>query len=106
IYKTAGSGLQFGSSITRRDPADPRNIAYTPYVFRVGRWQLAASLLHEMFHTCIIGSIADEEVVDEKGIQECGFFTPWIHRVNPASGRAGDEINVEAHRVGSGPDAT
>ena len=105
IYKIAGSGLQFGSSVTRNDPADTRVVAYTPYVHRIGRWQLAASLLHEMFHTCIIGSIANEEVVDEEGIQTCGFFTPWIHRVNPASAAVGDEINVEVHRVGSGPDA-
>jgi hypothetical protein len=106
IYKRVVSGLRFGGMVSRDKTTDPRDIAYTPYVFRVGRWQLAASLLHEMFHTCIIGKIADEEAVDEKGIQECGFFTPWIHRVNPPSGRVGEEINVKAHRVGSGPDAT
>jgi hypothetical protein len=98
-------GPTFGSSHTRSVAGDPRSIAYNTTAYEIGRWEIAATLLHEMFHTCILGSIADEERVAETGVEECSFYTPWIVRLSTESAKVGDKVELIGGQLGPQHDA-
>ncbi|RZN35500.1 MAG: DUF4157 domain-containing protein [Methanophagales archaeon ANME-1-THS] len=67
-------------------------IAYDPDVYRIGRWFIASTLLHEMMHAC--GQ--NDERTCEMAPDECYVFTPYIIRtITPSSGRVGDVVSIE-----------
>ena len=67
------------------------HVAYDPTVYRIGRWFIASTLLHEMMHAC--GQ--RNERTCEMAPDECYVFTPYIIRsVNPASARSGDIVTI------------
>lgn len=67
-------------------------IAYDPDVYRIGRWFIASTLLHEMMHAC--GQ--HDERTCEMAPDECYVFTPYVIRsITPSSGRVGDIISIE-----------
>ena len=105
VYWLDKKGRQFGSSKTRNLVGDARTIAYNTTAFEIGRWELASTLLHEMFHTCIIGSIADEERVAETSVETCEFYTPWITRLMTESAKVGDVVEVRGFQFGPQHDA-
>lgn len=77
------------------------HVAYEdPYLWRVGHWAIAGSLLHEMMHGCGIGSSAAEEVTCETAIERCHNYTPYIESVAPASGRVGTTITITGFGFG------
>ena len=105
VYWLDQKSALFGSSKTRTKTGDARSIAYNTTAYDIGRWELGATLLHEMFHTCIIGSIADEERVAETGVETCEFYTPWIHIVSTKSAKVGDTVVVTGAQFGPKHDA-
>jgi len=58
--------------------AGTHDIAYTTTTFRVGRWAIAASLIHELMHTC---GQADHEICDQAK-EACGRL-PDIIALSP-----------------------
>ena len=85
-------GMQDGNS---------RNIAYSAETYRVGRFFLASTLLHEMFHTCDPSRDASDEIDAENALEQCGLFTPYIMLITPDKAKAGDEIAIEGVGIGS-----
>ena len=100
IYHLPEESQRFGSSDTRTIAGNPRKIAYNLTAFRIGRWELAATLLHEMFHTCILGTIPNEEVTAETAVESCHLFNPFILEVNPRSGPVGTEVLIRGFGFG------
>lgn len=105
VYYMKEKGGQFGSSDARTAVGDPRSIAYNKTAYKIGHWELASTLLHEMFHTCIIGNIADEEKVAETGVETCEFYTPWTLRVSKKSAGVGEEVEMSGFQYGPQHDA-
>jgi len=100
IYEDPTESEQFGESDTRTAGADPRKIAYNLTAFRIGRWMVASTLLHEMFHTCILGTIPDEEITAETAVEVCRLFTPFILEVSPKSGPVGTLVTIRGFEFG------
>jgi hypothetical protein len=66
------------------------DMAYDPLIFRIGRWQIAATLLHEMGH---LANFATEEECEET--TEVGrTYAPFITSVSPRRARVGDEVVI------------
>lgn len=94
-----------GASLTRNADTDDRVIAYNKKTYNLGFWYIASTLTHEMFHTCILGAIANEEVVAEKAAEACRFYTPLLSGISPASAAPGDVVTLEGFNLGPLQDA-
>ena len=71
-------------------------MAYDPKIYRIGKWQIAATLLHEMGH---LASFATEE--DCENAMEVGrVYAPFINSVAPGSARVGDEVVIKGMSFG------
>jgi hypothetical protein len=77
-----------------------RNIAYNRRAFRIGRFFMASSLLHEMFHTCDPNFDAQDEIDAETAVERCRLYTPFIEDVTPTSGAAGDRVTISGGNFG------
>jgi hypothetical protein len=71
-----------------------RNIAYNRRVFRIGRFFMASTLLHEMFHTCDPSFDARDEIDAETAVETCRLYTPMIFELSSTSGSPGDRITI------------
>jgi hypothetical protein len=100
VYEDPTESEQYGSSPTRTAAGDPRKISYNLTAYRIGRWMIASTLLHEMFHTCILGTIPDEEITAETAVERCRVYTPFILEVSPSSGPPGTEVLIRGFGFG------
>jgi len=67
------------------------DISYDNYIYRMGRWSIASTLLHEMMHS---GGQNDERTC-EMAPDECYVFTPFTtSSVAPSRGRVGDTVTI------------
>ncbi|MDM0030037.1 eCIS core domain-containing protein [Variovorax saccharolyticus] len=73
------------------------NIAFNLRSFRIGRFMIASTLLHEMFHTCdptVRANQNQRELNSENAVEACRLHTPWIDTVAPRSAAAGTSITI------------
>jgi len=86
------------------------DIAFNLRSFRIGRFMIASTLLHEMFHTCDPTSRADQnrrELNSENAVEACRLHTPWIDTVSPRRAAPGTNITIRGWGFGparAGPD--
>ncbi|MDD4767592.1 MAG: DUF4157 domain-containing protein [Desulfotomaculaceae bacterium] len=67
------------------------DIAYDGFMYRMGKWSIASTLLHEMMHA---GGQADERIC-EMAPDQCNVFAPFtISGMSPASGRPGAVVAI------------
>lgn len=75
------------------DAVGGNNISYDPYVYRIGRWFIASTLIHEMMHAA---GVADERTC-EMAPDECYVFTPFvISAITPTRARIGDILTLNS----------
>lgn len=72
------------------------NMAYDTFIYRLGRWQIAATLLHEMGH--LAGFRTEEEC--ENAIDAGYVYAPFIQSVNPTKGREGTLVTISGISFG------
>lgn len=72
------------------------NIAYDPYIYRIGKWQIASTLLHEMGH---MAKFPKEEICEET-LEAARAYCPFIESVTPRQARVGDEITIKGMSFG------
>lgn len=105
VYYLADHTTRFGLSDIRKVAADKHVVAYNQYAYDIGRWEIAATLLHEMFHTCDMTTDDMDEILAERAAEFCGFYAPWITRINPTSLDVGDVIKLRGYQLGQTQDA-
>lgn len=76
------------------------DIAYNLRAFRLDRYFIASTLLHEMFHTCDPARDAEREIRAENALETCRLYTPFILRLSAGSGAVGDRITVRGMSLG------
>ncbi|NJL46811.1 MAG: DUF4157 domain-containing protein [Leptolyngbyaceae cyanobacterium SM2_5_2] len=80
-----------------------RNIAFNLRSFRIGRYMMASTLLHEMFHTCDPTPRATQNLREfnaENAVEVCRLHTPWIDVVSPRSAAVGSRITIRGWGFG------
>jgi len=105
VYYLADHTTQFGLSDIRSIAGDPHVVAYNQYAYDIGRWEIAATLLHEMFHTCDMSEDDMDEILAEEATETCGFYAPWITSIEPASLDVGDTLKLWGYQFGQKQDA-
>jgi Domain of unknown function (DUF4157)/IPT/TIG domain len=90
-------GIQSGTS---------HNIAYNQRSFRIGRFMMASTLLHEMFHTCDPTMDATDELEAENAVEACRLHTPWIDNINTSRGAVGSNVTITGWGFGATPGPT
>ncbi|MCB1889109.1 MAG: DUF4157 domain-containing protein [Rhodocyclaceae bacterium] len=79
------------------------NIAFNLRAFRIGKYMMASSLLHELFHNCDatgVGTGRAAELSAENATETCRLHTPWIDTIAPRSGSAGDRVTIRGWNFG------
>ncbi len=79
------------------------NIAFNLRAFRIGKYMMASSLLHELFHNCDatgVGTGRAAELSAENATERCRLHTPWIDTISPRSGSAGDRVTIRGWNFG------
>lgn len=94
----------FGTSMIRNAASEPTQIGYNLAAYKIGRWEIAATLLHELFHTCRLTRGTTEEILAEQATEQCGFYAPWITRSTPQSVSVGDTMTVNGYQFGQAQD--
>ena len=105
VYYLADHTTRFGLSDIRKVAADAHVVAYNQYAFDVGHWEIAATLLHEMFHTCDMSVDDMDEILAEEAAETCGFYAPWITKINPSTLKVGDTLKIQGYQFGQKQDA-
>ncbi len=83
-----------------------RNMAYDTLIYRIGRWQIAATLLHEMGHLSgLTGAEADERRC-EGAIDAARVYAPFIESVRPRQAAPGDEVTISGMSFGPSQEST
>ncbi len=95
---------RFGLSDVRKKAADPHMVGYNMQAFEIGRWEVAATLLHEMFHTCDMSTDDMDEILAEQAAEACGFYAPWILSASPRSLDVGDVLTLKGYQFGQTQD--
>ena len=90
----------FGAAFRRKVAADPHNVSYNLRAFRIGRWEIAATLLHEMFHTCDLTRDDLREFRAEAATEACAFYAPWIVSATPKDVKVGDTVTIPGFQFG------
>jgi hypothetical protein len=73
-----------------------RDMAYDPYVYRIGRYMMASTLLHEMGH---LASFPTEEQC-ENTTETARVYTPFIERIRPRSAAPGTRVTIRGMNFG------
>ena len=105
VYYLADHTTRFGLRDIRTVASDKHVVAYNQYAYDIGRWEIAATLLHEMFHTCDMSEDDMDEILAEEATETCGFYAPWITQINPTSLDVGDTIKLRGYQLGQNQDA-
>ncbi len=81
------------------------NIGYNEKTFKVGHWNIAATLIHELFHTCDLDKDAADEIVAEGVTEACGFYWPKLREAEPDEVYVGDALTIKGMLLGPTNDA-
>jgi hypothetical protein len=100
IYELPSLVGPTGQSTGRASTADPRQIAYSELRHAQGKWAIAQTLLHEIFHTCIMGVIPKEEIFAENAAEACRNYAPVITTVQPIRGPIGTTVIINGLSFG------
>ena len=76
------------------------DMAYDTLIYRIGKWQIASTLLHEMGH---LANIRDEKICEE-ALEAARAYCPFIESIVPRQGRVGDEVTIKG--ISFGPSQT
>lgn len=79
------------------------NLAFNLRAYRIGRYMLASTLLHEMFHNCDrkgAGTGRAAELSAENAVEACRLYTPWIDTLSRRSGPAGTRVTITGWNFG------
>lgn len=79
------------------------NLAFNLRAFRIGRYMMASTLLHEMFHNCDpagSGTGRGAELSAENAVEACRIHTPWIDGLSPRRAAPGDAITITGWNFG------
>jgi hypothetical protein len=79
------------------------NLAFNLRAFRIGRFMMASSLLHEMFHNCDAtgaGTGRAAELNAENAVERCRLHTPWIDTVAPRTATVGAQVTIRGWNFG------
>lgn len=63
-------------------------------MYRIGRWQIAATLMHEMMHLAGVSSSARDEAAAEKAIDAARLYAPFVQWVRPRRVSPGDTVTI------------
>jgi|GEM_PF-6466893 len=66
------------------------DMAYDTYIYRIGKWQIAATLIHEMGHLASLPTEAECEGAPEAA----RTYAPFIESISPVSARVGEEVTI------------
>jgi len=79
-----------------------RQMAFNLRAFRIGKWFLASTLLHELMHCCTPASAVDRagELRSENAVETCRLYTPWIDTVSPRAGAEGSRVTIQGWNFG------
>lgn len=105
VYYLDDHSARFGLSDIRKVASDAHVIAYNKYAYEIGRWEIAATLLHEMFHTCDMTEDDMDEILAERATETCGFYAPWILKVGSTAVDVGDVMTFTGYQLGENQDA-
>lgn len=96
VYNLNTNDTTYGSS--RNNTND---IAYNNTSYNTGRWFLASTLLHEMFHTCDPVIDAQDEIDAENAVEVCRLYTPVLSSVTPGRAQPGKTVTLEGISFGA-----
>ncbi len=93
VYYKNVDNEEYGESIGN-------DIAYNTRSYRIGRYFMASTLLHEMFHTCDPIFDARDEIDAENAVETCRLHTPFISDVTPTSAPVGAQVTISGVSFG------
>lgn len=96
VFNLNTNDSTYGSSLNNSN-----DIAYNNTAYNTGRWFLASTLLHEMFHTCDPAIDAQDEIDAENAVEACRLYTPILSSVSPASASVGDMVTLQGISFGA-----
>ncbi len=79
------------------------NIAFNLRAYRIGRYMMASTLLHEMFHNCDpagAGTGGAAELDAENTVEACRLHTPWIDTISPRRATEGTRVTLRGWGFG------
>lgn len=77
------------------------NIAYNNTAYNQGRFFLAATLLHEMYHVCSPTRPHNtRELLAENALEACRLYAPYLRRISPRSGPQGTTVTLTGWGLG------
>lgn len=88
------------SNLLGEQAGTSRNIAYGRRAFRIGRFLMAGTLLHEMFHTCDPTFDARDEIDADTAVETCRLYVPFILSLSTTSGSVGDRVTITGIHFG------
>lgn len=97
VYLLPHDDDTFGSSIN-----GTHDIAVNLRRIRIGRFAIAHTLLHEMFHTCDPVLDPNDEIDAENANEVCRLYAPWIVGRTPRSGAVGSRVTITGIGFGGG----
>lgn len=100
VYYLDDHSERFGLSDIRSVAADPHVVAYNDYAYDISHWEIASTLLHELFHTCDMVEDNLDEVLAETSTETCGFYSPWILEASPTQLDVGDTMSLRGFQFG------
>jgi len=76
--------------------------AFNLRAFRIGRYFMASTMLHELFHNCDPDAPAGraDELRAENAVERCRLYTPWIDHVRPRRAAVGARITIHGWNLG------
>lgn len=96
VYHVNARGNSFG-----QNPTGSNAIAYNVTAYRQGARFLAATLLHEIYHTCAPSDTnAEAEMKAETALQACRLYAPVIERLSVNQGSVGDQVSIKGYGFG------
>ncbi|MCB1124985.1 MAG: DUF4157 domain-containing protein [Verrucomicrobiae bacterium] len=97
VYLLPHDDNVFGSSIN-----GTHDIAVNLRRIRIGRYAIAHTLTHEMFHTCDPVIDPNDEIAAENANEVCRLYAPWITAVSPGRGGTGTRVTITGIGFGGG----
>lgn len=94
IWYSTMNGTSFGGSMP-----GTHHMRYSPLAYRLGRWAIASTMTHEMFHRCDLATV-NRELRAIEAEEKCRFYIPFIFSLNPKEGRIGDNVTITGTNFG------
>jgi len=96
VYHIAAGGNLFG-----QNQLGTGNIAYNRKAYQQGKWFLAATLLHELFHVCApTMSEHARELKAENAVERCRLYAPFLDRLSVRQGAVGTQVTLTGWGLG------